>query len=65
MFKVIVSPRAWEDFFEIFDYIARDNRDAAERFCDALLSHVDLLGTFPHIGVTSAQRPNDRALVAD
>jgi plasmid stabilization system protein ParE len=63
VFKVIVSPRAWDDFFEIFDYISRDNRDAAERFCDALLNHVDLLGTFPHIGVVSAQRPNVRSVL--
>ena len=63
MFKVIVSPRAWEDFFEIFDYIARDNRDAAERFCDALLNHADLLGTFPHIGVVSIERPNVRSVL--
>ena len=63
MYKVIVSPRAWDDFFEIFDYISRDNRDAAARFCDALLNHVDLLGTFPHIGVVSGQRPNVRSVL--
>ena len=63
MFKVIVSPRAWDDFFEIFDYISRDNRDAAARFCDALLNHVDLLGTFPHLGVVSGQRPNVRSVL--
>jgi plasmid stabilization system protein ParE len=57
VFNVIVSPRAWNDFFEIFDYISRDNSDAATRFCDALLNHVDLLGTFPHIGVVSDERP--------
>jgi plasmid stabilization system protein ParE len=50
MFKVIVSPQAWEDFVEIFEYIAQDNREAARRFCDALLDHVDLLATFPHLG---------------
>jgi hypothetical protein len=33
------------------------------RFCDALLNHVDLLGTFPHIGVVSAQRPNVRSVL--
>ena len=60
MFKVIVSPRVWDDFLEIFDYISRDNRDAVARFCDALLNPVDLLGTFPHIGVVSPQRPNLR-----
>jgi plasmid stabilization system protein ParE len=63
VFKVIVSQRAWDDFFEIFDYISRDNRDAAERFCDALLNHVDPLGTFPHIGVISVQRPNVRSVL--
>jgi plasmid stabilization system protein ParE len=63
VFKVIVSPRAWDDFFEIFDHISRDNRFAAARFCDALLNHVDLLGTFPHIGVVSVQRPNVRSVL--
>ena len=63
MFNVIVSPRAWDDFLEIFDYISRDNRDAAAQFCDALLNHVDLLGTFPHIGVVSLQRPNVRSVL--
>lgn len=50
MFKVIVSPQAWEDFFEIFEFIAQDKRDSARQFCDALLDHVDLLATFPHLG---------------
>ena len=63
MFKVIVSPRAWDDFFEIFEYISRDKRDSAARFCDALLNHVDLLGTFPHIGIVSAKRPNVRSVL--
>jgi plasmid stabilization system protein ParE len=50
-------------FFDIFEYISRDNRDAAERFCNALLNHVDILGTFPHIGVISAQRLNVRSVL--
>ncbi len=63
MFKVIVSPRAWDDFFEIFDYISRDSPDAAARFCDALLNHVDLLGTFPHIGIVSTRRSSVRSVL--
>jgi plasmid stabilization system protein ParE len=50
VFKVIVSPKAWEDFFQIHDYIAADDPDAAARFCEGLLNHIELLGTFPRIG---------------
>ncbi len=50
MFKVIVSPKAWQDFFEIFDFIAVADPEAAERFSNSLLAHIDLLTTFPHIG---------------
>jgi plasmid stabilization system protein ParE len=46
LFKVIVSRRAWEDFFAIFEFIAGDNHEAASRFCEALLNHTELLGTF-------------------
>jgi plasmid stabilization system protein ParE len=46
---------AWEDFFQIYDYIATDDPAAAARFCDGLLNHAGLLGTFPHIGVPSAR----------
>ena len=55
MYKIIVSPQAWEDFFEIFEYIAQDKREAARRFCDALPDHVDLLSTFPHLGSEPAR----------
>jgi plasmid stabilization system protein ParE len=50
-------------FFEIFDYISHYNRDVAARFCDTLLNHVDLLGTFPHIGIVSVQRRNVRSVL--
>lgn len=53
MFQVIVSPRAWRDFFEIFEYIAVADPEVAERFCNALLAHTDLLTSFPHIGTPS------------
>jgi plasmid stabilization system protein ParE len=63
LFKVIVSPRAWYDFFDIFEYIAADNRDAAARFCDSLLNHADLLATFPHLGVALMGRRGVRSLL--
>ena len=63
MFKVIVSPRAWDDFFQIFEYIAAENRDGAARFCDALLDHIELLATFPHIGVASTKSRGVRSIL--
>lgn len=63
MYKVIVSPGAWDDFFEIFEYIAADSRDAAAKFCDALLNHVDLLAEFPHIGIPSARVRGVRSML--
>ena len=50
-FKVIVSPQAWDEFFQIYEYIGAESRDAAARFCDALLNHIELPATFPHSGV--------------
>jgi plasmid stabilization system protein ParE len=55
VFKVIVSPRAWRDFFEIFDYISADSPEAAERFCNALLNHTELLSAFPNIGAPATK----------
>jgi plasmid stabilization system protein ParE len=63
VFKVIVSPLAWDDFFEIFEYIARDNRDAAARFCGALLAHADLLATFPHLGIVAGKSRGVRCIL--
>lgn len=37
--------------------------ETLQRFCDALLNHVDLLGTFPHIGVVLARQPNVRSVL--
>lgn len=53
MFKVIVSPKAWEDFFQIHDFIAGDDPAAAARFCEGLLNHIEGLATFPHIGIAT------------
>jgi plasmid stabilization system protein ParE len=43
--------RAYGLQFQIYEYIGAESRDAAARFCDALLNHIELPATFPHIGV--------------
>jgi len=63
VFKVIVSPRAWRDFFAIFDHIHQDSPDAASRFCHALLEHTELLAAFPHIGTSVAEFPGVRSVL--
>jgi plasmid stabilization system protein ParE len=63
VFKVIVSRRAWNDFFAIFDYIDRDDPAAASRFGAALLSQIELLAIFPHIGVLIDRQKGVRKLL--
>jgi toxin ParE1/3/4 len=41
---------ALQDLEEIGDYIARDNRAAADRVITAVIDQVELLTTHPHIG---------------
>lgn len=63
MFKIVVSPRAWSDFFSIFDYIEQDNPTAASSFGAALLNEIELLAVFPHIGALVHQRLGVRKLL--
>jgi plasmid stabilization system protein ParE len=46
VFKVVVSRRAWSDFFAIFDYIDRDNPAAASGFGAALLNQIECWQSF-------------------
>jgi plasmid stabilization system protein ParE len=43
--------------------IAQDDDEAASRFGEALLDHVDLLGRFPRMGNTIRKRSQVRKLV--
>jgi plasmid stabilization system protein ParE len=63
VFQVVVSPRAWNDFFAIFDYIEKDSPAAASSFGAALLNHIELLATFPHIGTLVRPRQGVRKLL--
>jgi plasmid stabilization system protein ParE len=46
----LVSPRARQDLFEITDYIADDNLDAALRLRDRLFAAFDVLAKQPNLG---------------
>jgi toxin ParE1/3/4 len=48
--KLRFTPRAVRDLREIAEYIKADNPPAAERVRAALLSSVQAIAAFPHIG---------------
>ena len=62
-YRVLFSERALNDLAEIIGHIARDDGDAASRFGEALLDHVDLLGRFPRMGAATRKRSQVRKLV--
>ena len=47
-----ISPGAREEIREIWDYIARDNEDAADRWILKLVEQFDLIARNPGIGHT-------------
>jgi toxin ParE1/3/4 len=47
---VVWTPRARDDLLEIFDFIARDDRDAAERWVARLVERAELAATMPFGG---------------
>jgi plasmid stabilization system protein ParE len=50
MISYHLTPSARQDVLEIYDYIAADNPDAADRFVDELYQAFDHLATFPRSG---------------
>jgi plasmid stabilization system protein ParE len=49
-YRLLFTQRALSDLSEIVEHIAQDDDEAASRFGEALLDHVDLLGRFPRMG---------------
>ena len=47
---VVWTPRARDDLLEIFQFIARDDRDAAERWVARLVERAELAATMPFGG---------------
>ena len=62
-YKILFTEDALADLKTILDYIRRDNPAAADRFGQALLNHIELLRTFPRIGVPVPARLNIRKLL--
>jgi len=51
MLKLIISPQAREDLFDIWFYIAEDSTINADRFIDKLTKKYHWLTEFPEVGV--------------
>ena len=51
------------DLAEIIGHIAEDDAEAASRFGNSLLDHVDLLPRFPRMGGTIRRRSHVRKLL--
>ena len=62
-YRLLFTQRALDDLSEIVGHIAQDDGEAASRFGEALLDHVDLLGRFPRMGNATRKRSQVRKLV--
>jgi plasmid stabilization system protein ParE len=51
------------DLEAILDYISADDTEAAARFGNALLDHIELLAAFPHIGTSVKKKQRIRKLL--
>jgi plasmid stabilization system protein ParE len=61
-FRVFFTQRALADLETIVGQIAEDDAEAASRFGDALLDHLELLARFPHMGATIRKKSRVRKL---
>jgi toxin ParE1/3/4 len=61
-FHVFFTQRALNDLAEIVGHIAEDDPDAASRFGNSLLDHVQLLSRFPRMGSVIRKRARVRKL---
>lgn len=62
-YHIVYTQRALGDLAEIIRYIAEDNREAATRFGNSLLDHIEMLQRYPRMGSTIRERGNVRRLV--
>ncbi len=51
------------DLRDLLDFIRDENAEAADRFREALLDHIDVLKSFPRIGVAVSHRRGIRKLL--
>ena len=48
--KIVWASSAYQDFREGFEYIAQDNRIAAQAWIKQILASIERLASFPHLG---------------
>jgi plasmid stabilization system protein ParE len=61
-FQVLYTKPALADLEEVMRWSWQNHPGITERFADALLNHVDLLGDFPHLGTPVRGYPGVRRL---
>ena len=62
-FQVRITEAALADFEEILAYSWANFPSTAENFGDAVLSHLDILKSFPYVGSPVRGKPGVRQLV--
>jgi plasmid stabilization system protein ParE len=62
-FRVIITEPALIDPEDIMNWSFDQHPDTSKRFGAALLNHIDLLGSFPALGVPLKDFPSVRRLV--
>ncbi len=62
-YKILFTENALADLEIILDYVLADNPGAAERFGASLLNYIELLESFPRIGVPYYRLLEDRSLI--
>jgi len=61
---LVWTPQAREDLIELYTYIGLDRPSAAERIFNGLRAKVEMIATYPRLGVRRADiRPSTRMLV--
>lgn len=58
---VSFARRALRDLEEIFDYVAADSPEAAERVRRAILDAISIIAARPYLGIKNARAPNMRS----
>jgi toxin ParE1/3/4 len=62
-YRLLYTQKALSDLAEIIGYIAEDDAEAASRFGNSLIDHVELLARFPRMGGTIRKRLGVRQLL--
>lgn len=61
-YRLLFTQRSLKDLAEIIGHIAEDDAEAASRFGNSLLDHIELLTRFPRMGSTTRRRSRVRKL---